>query len=73
MDGSCNNVEHPDVGKAGTAFQRILAPKYGDGVSSPRTHGRRGTLLPSARLVSSSFIPDENRPYNNITLMLMQW
>lgn len=30
-DGSCNNLNHDRWGKAGTALQRILPPKYGDG------------------------------------------
>lgn len=30
-DGSCNNVKHELWGRASTALQRILPPKYGDG------------------------------------------
>lgn len=30
-DGSCNNLKHDRWGQAGTALQRILPPKYGDG------------------------------------------
>jgi len=30
-DGSCNNINHELWGRASTALQRILPPKYGDG------------------------------------------
>jgi len=30
-DGSCNNIQHELWGRASTALQRILPPKYGDG------------------------------------------
>lgn len=30
-DGSCNNLNNQRWGAPGTALQRILAPKYGDG------------------------------------------
>ncbi|ODM94915.1 Chorion peroxidase [Orchesella cincta] len=72
IDGSCNNQENVDWGKSQTAFQRILQPKYGDGLNSPRVTAT-GQPLPSPRLVSDRFIPDENRPYRNLTLMVMQW
>lgn len=32
-DGSCNNIQHELWGRASTALQRILPPKYGDGKS----------------------------------------
>ena len=34
LDGSCNNVLSTDWGKAGTALERIIPPKYGDGDQS---------------------------------------
>src|SRR5687768_2127072 len=48
-DGSCNNEKHPDFGKAGTAFQRVLENKYTDGVNSPREFSVTGQPLPSPR------------------------
>ena len=33
VDGSCNNLVQTDWGKADTALQRIIPPKYGDGLS----------------------------------------
>ncbi|XP_047106003.1 peroxidase-like [Schistocerca piceifrons] len=72
-DGSCNNVQHDAWGKAGTALQRILPPKYDDGVNAPRSRASSGEPLPSARVVSSQFTPEANRPYDNYTLLVMQW
>ncbi|XP_065211575.1 peroxidase-like [Planococcus citri] len=72
-DGSCNNLNHQQWGSPGTALQRILPPKYGDGVNSPRTHSDKGVPLPSVRLVSSSLAQDRDTPSDNYTLLLMQY
>ncbi|XP_073997956.1 peroxidase-like isoform X2 [Rhodnius prolixus] len=72
-DGSCNNLERPDWGMAGTALQRILPPKYADGVNAPRTHGANGIELPSSRLVSTRFMQDVERSSSNFTMMVTQW
>ncbi|XP_014241240.1 peroxidase-like [Cimex lectularius] len=73
MDGTCNNLARPDWGMAGTALQRILPPKYADGVNLPRTLGSDGVLLPSARLLSTRFAQDADRSSDNYTMMVMQW
>ncbi|XP_075222518.1 salivary peroxidase/catechol oxidase-like [Lycorma delicatula] len=72
-DGSCNNLNQDRWGRAGTALQRILPPKYGDGVNSPRTKLTNGADLPSARIVSVLFAQDKDLPSSNYTLMVMQW
>ncbi|XP_063241793.1 peroxidase-like [Bacillus rossius redtenbacheri] len=72
-DGSCNNLVHDRWGSAGTALQRVLPPKYGDGVNSPRSLAASGKELPSARLVSTQFAKDVDRPHENYTVMVMQW
>lgn len=50
-DGSCNNLNNQRWGTPGTALQRILAPKYGDG---------KKNQVPLNMLVSS-FPNDYNR------------
>ncbi len=35
LDGSANNIEHPDWGKANTPYRRIAQPHYADGVAKP--------------------------------------
>nr|CAD7459093.1 unnamed protein product [Timema tahoe] len=72
-DGSCNNLLHDRWGKTGSALQRILPPKYGDGVNTPRSTANNGELLPSARVVSVQFTTDADVPHENYTLLLMQW
>ncbi|XP_050420368.1 peroxidase-like [Adelges cooleyi] len=72
-DGSCNNIQHEMWGRASTALQRILPPKYGDGVNSPRSTAADGSPLPSARLVSVTFTQDVDAPSDNFTMLLMQW
>ncbi|KAL5233066.1 hypothetical protein ACI65C_000476 [Semiaphis heraclei] len=72
-DGSCNNIQHELWGRASTALQRILPPKYGDGVNSPRSRAVNGSPLPSARQVSVTFTQDVDSPSENYTMLLMQW
>ncbi|RXG57178.1 Chorion peroxidase, partial [Armadillidium vulgare] len=71
-DGSCNNIYNPRWGQARTAFERIVPPRYADGISSPR-RSVTGNELPSPRLVSQSNVPDINRPSREFTLSVMQW
>ncbi|KAL1122728.1 hypothetical protein AAG570_003055 [Ranatra chinensis] len=73
QDGSCNNLRNPHWGQAGTALQRILPPKYNDGVNSPRVRGDDGAELPGARLVSTRFAQDVDSASDNYTMMVMQW
>ena len=35
LDGSANNVSHPDWGRAGTPYPRVAAPDYADGRAAP--------------------------------------
>jgi hypothetical protein len=52
LDGSGNNVLHPDWGRAGTQYLRLAAPHYADGVSAMEAG-------PSPRYVS-------NRVFNDV-------
>ncbi len=36
QDGSCNNLQRPNWGRANVALQRLLAPEYEDGISRQR-------------------------------------
>ncbi|XP_071451651.1 salivary peroxidase/catechol oxidase-like [Hetaerina americana] len=85
-DGSCNNLRNGEWGSSNIALQRILPPKYGDGVNSPRVGdgfssaeaNRDGGSdgLPGARVVSSQFAgassPNADSSQEH-TLILMQW
>ncbi|KAL7641462.1 UNVERIFIED_CONTAM: hypothetical protein RMT77_007333 [Armadillidium vulgare] len=72
MDGSCNNIEHPDWGKTGVAFTRMILPNYEDGISEPRLSASKKPL-PSPRLVSAAIAPPISDVYNNLTILIWQW
>lgn len=57
IDGSCNNLEHPNWGKTLTSYARALLPQYGDGIDSPKI-AKSGGDLPGARLVSYNVAKD---------------
>jgi peroxidase len=72
IDGSCNNVQNKDWGKSFRAFARMLPPKYGDGLKTPRV-ASDGSELPSARVVSQTVIRGGGSEYPHISLMTMAW
>jgi hypothetical protein len=49
IDGSANNPDNPDMGRAGTPLLRLLAPAYGDGVTT-----MAGAERPNPRTISST-------------------
>ncbi len=64
IDGSGNNVAHPDWGSAGSDLLRIAAAAYGDGVSTPA-----GASRPSAREISNTIVDQGNADIINDGLM----
>lgn len=84
IDGSCNNLENPLFGAAGTAFTRLIPGVYEDGISSLRggLQGRGRSFLstgpflppnPSARLISSTVVQNISQDEIPFTHILMQW
>ena len=54
LDGSCNNVDVPNMGRAFTPFDRLIDAEYAPGtVNGPRMSNNRKDL-PSARLISTT-------------------
>ena len=51
LDGSGNNLEHPDWGQAGTAYLRVAKPNYADGIG-------RMAGGPSPRYISNRIFND---------------
>ena len=49
IDGSGNNVGHPDWGASATPMRRVMGADYADGVSAPA-----GPSRPSPRLISNT-------------------
>ncbi|KAJ8984680.1 hypothetical protein NQ317_015772 [Molorchus minor] len=71
-DGSCNNLRDPWKGSAMLPMHRFLPPAYDDGIQSVR-RSVFGTLLPSARDISSRIHPDKNHEIPTVTLIFVQW
>ncbi len=68
--GHCNNVENAEWGAANSPFARWLAPRYADGVSSPRTSVSGGSAaLPSARAVSLAIHQGHESPFSHMTTL----
>ncbi|XP_050037572.1 salivary peroxidase/catechol oxidase-like [Dermacentor andersoni] len=70
IDGSCNNLAHPDWGKTDSCLRRVLSPAYADGISKPRL-SCNGSELPSARLISITLHEQKNVTHENLTHLAM--
>ena len=73
IDGSGNNVAHPDWGKPGQQLFRMTSSYYKDGISIPR--GGDPSTLPSARVISNAVVAQSSSIPNpqGASDMLWQW
>uniref|UniRef100_A0A8D9BYI8 Chorion peroxidase n=1 Tax=Cacopsylla melanoneura TaxID=428564 RepID=A0A8D9BYI8_9HEMI len=72
MDGSCNNLQKPWWGAAGTPYIRLLKAAYKDSKNSYRVSVVDGSDLPGARLVSSMLLKNKVPPLlDSTTRMFM--
>ncbi|XP_048778816.1 myeloperoxidase-like [Ostrea edulis] len=60
IDGSCNNLNHPDRGQTHTSQRRFLLPDYDDGYDALRHTGYIHSL-PSAREVSNLLFQNNDK------------
>ncbi|KAJ8665027.1 hypothetical protein QAD02_006689 [Eretmocerus hayati] len=67
-DGTCNNPSQ--LGRALSAYKRVLEAEYADGVQTPRTLGILGTLLPSPRRISLQVIEPSVSSNRSFSAML---
>jgi hypothetical protein len=58
IDGSCNNLASPWLGKTETPFKRYAPPSYDDNLSTPRKKSVSGKELPNPRLISRRLFTD---------------
>uniref|UniRef100_A0A146M0F8 Peroxidase n=1 Tax=Lygus hesperus TaxID=30085 RepID=A0A146M0F8_LYGHE len=72
IDGSCNSLRNPSQGTPNTKYNRLLPPRYSDGIHLPPV-SVTGNKLPGARLVSIVLFPDKPIPDPVWTLSSMQW
>ena len=73
MNGECNNVNEPRLGRAQTSFSRFFPAEYEDGIWQPRTKALSGDPLPSARLVSERVVTTSPQLDPWRSLSVMQW
>jgi Animal haem peroxidase len=69
LDGSGNNVQHPDWGKTFTQYLRVAPTNYADDISAPSTG-------PSARYISNRIFNDEGQNLfseNGVTQWAWTW
>ena len=71
-DGSCNNQREGIWGKSDTVLNRILPPKYSDGIETPR-RSRFGSDLPSPRLISTRLATNFNNKDLRYTAIVMSF
>ena len=60
IDGTWNNREHPEWGRAGTALLRLVPPAYADGAGAPS-----GAERASPRAISNLVCAENNPPVPN--------
>ncbi|XP_034232901.1 peroxidase-like [Thrips palmi] len=70
IDGSCNNLKQPWLGRANTPVLRVVAPDYSQG-GLPRS-SLRGRPLPSAQDVVSRLMPQTDHQ-SYITHLFVIW
>lgn len=71
IDGTGNNVQHPEWGEAGSTFRRVAPAEYGDGLATPA-----GADRPSARVISNALADQADVPVNNermLSAMVYAW
>ncbi|XP_076051646.1 salivary peroxidase/catechol oxidase-like [Oratosquilla oratoria] len=73
ITGVCNNLRNTMYGSSNTAFQRVLPPKYKDGISAIRDTSVNGSPLQSPRVIASTVLVDFDQPNQAYTLSVMQW
>ncbi|KAI5634234.1 peroxidase domain-containing protein [Phthorimaea operculella] len=72
IDGTCNNVEHPNWGRKGAQLTRIAKPRYADGIYAMPV-AVSGRQLPNARVLSTRLFSDQPIPSRVLTYLNMQW
>jgi len=72
LDGSCNNLENPDFGKAGIKFLRLLPPQYG---SSDSLNALGGEFRPNPRHISNTLMkkPSNIGSSSNLSSFTFAW
>lgn len=70
IDGSCNNLQQPWLGRAETPYKRYFQPSYDDQINMPRTRSASGRQLPNPRVVSRT-MSNDNFQFDNTATHLV--
>lgn len=75
IDGSCNNLNNPLLGKSSTPFKRFLPSVYEDKLDEPRRTALSGNPLPNPRSISLILHDPNDIPttMTNLGVMLGQF
>ncbi|VDO54092.1 unnamed protein product, partial [Onchocerca flexuosa] len=73
IDGTCNNIMHPNWGANGTPMQRIIEPFYANGIDEPRASIIDGNELPNVRYLSNLFFVKKHLPILKVNTMVALW
>lgn len=72
VDGSCNNLDSPLLGKSSTPFKRFInETSYDDKLNDPRKFGINGSPLPNPRSISLLIHDPSDIPANMTNLGVM--
>ncbi|XP_076389731.1 salivary peroxidase/catechol oxidase isoform X2 [Megachile rotundata] len=71
-DGLCTNLQNPTWGSTLAPFQRLMPPRFSDGLTAPRI-SVTGHDLPLSRIVSRTMHPDEGYHDHAGTVMVIAW
>ena len=70
IDGACNNLKNPWVGKKDTPFKRYLKNTYDDELKVSRQHSVNRSPLPNPRVISRSISTDRGQTESQVTHLL---
>ncbi|XP_043523513.1 putative uncharacterized protein DDB_G0282133 isoform X2 [Frieseomelitta varia] len=71
-DGLCTNLQNPSWGATLSPFQRLMSPRFADGLTAPRI-SVTSRDLPLSRVVSRTMHPDEGYHDHAGTVMVIAW
>uniref|UniRef100_A0A1I7VIL9 peroxidase n=1 Tax=Loa loa TaxID=7209 RepID=A0A1I7VIL9_LOALO len=73
IDGTCNNIIHPNWGATGAPMQRIIKPFYANGIDELRVSIVDDNELPNVRHLSNLFFMKEHSPTLKVNTLIALW
>ncbi|CAG9530045.1 unnamed protein product [Cercopithifilaria johnstoni] len=73
IDGTCNNIMHPNWGAYGAPMQRIIQQFYADGIDEFRVSIVDNSELPNVRYLSNLFFVKKQSPTLKVNMLNALW